>query len=74
MGFSGGTTLVGVSESGAVTLWDPDLTRLLVQGCEWVHDYLKTGAEVREGDRHLCDEIAGPKIEAGSFSSAGGTP
>jgi WD40 repeat protein len=34
-----------------------DVDDLLVQGCNWVRDYLKTNPNVSESDRHLCDGI-----------------
>ncbi|MEG4234732.1 AAA-like domain-containing protein [Microcoleus sp. Pol11C3] len=29
----------------------------LQYGCDWVRDYLRTNADVKEEDRHLCDRI-----------------
>jgi WD40 repeat protein len=34
-----------------------DLDQLLARGCEWLRDYLTTNPNVRESDRHLCDNI-----------------
>lgn len=58
-----GQTLASSDSEGKVILWNLDLDssfeKLLAQGCEWVRDYLRTNANVSEGDRHLCD----PKSE-----------
>ncbi|MBD1890514.1 hypothetical protein [Coleofasciculus sp. FACHB-SPT9] len=50
--------IVIAGENGTVQLWRvDDLNGLLVRGCDWLHDYLKTSSKVNESDRHLCDDI-----------------
>ena len=41
---------------GTIVLWNLDLDDLIVRGCNWVRDYLKTNPNAKE-DRHLCDGI-----------------
>jgi hypothetical protein len=36
---------------------DVQLDNLLMRGCNWLSDYLKTNPNVSESDRHLCDGI-----------------
>ncbi|MEG3863978.1 PDZ domain-containing protein [Microcoleus sp. herbarium12] len=43
--------------SDKVTLLNFDLDDLMVRGCDWARDYLKTNPNVKESDRHLCDGI-----------------
>ncbi|MEG4169326.1 MULTISPECIES: WD40 domain-containing protein [unclassified Microcoleus] len=54
-----GKTLASGSEDKTVILWNleqsVDLDKVVAAGCDWVRDYLRTNAEVVEGDRHLCD-------------------
>ncbi|MFB8798323.1 MAG: PDZ domain-containing protein [Microcoleus sp.] len=50
----GKTLAVG---SDKVTLWNFDLDDLMVRGCDWARDYLKTNPNVKESDRALCDGI-----------------
>jgi WD40 repeat protein len=41
-------------------LWQiRSLDEMLVQGCDWLHDYLQNNAD--ESDKHLCDEISAQK-------------
>ncbi|MEG3918944.1 hypothetical protein QUA07_07325 [Microcoleus sp. T3_A4] len=41
-------------------LWQiRSLDEMLVQGCDWLHDYLQNNAE--ESEKHLCDEISAQK-------------
>ncbi|MFB8795805.1 MAG: WD40 repeat domain-containing protein [Microcoleus sp.] len=52
-----GSFLASVGEDNTLVVWD--LARilkldLLEYGCNWVRDYLRTNAEVEEGDRQLC--------------------
>jgi len=57
-----GKTLVSASEDKTVILWNleqsVELDRVVASGCDWVRDYLRTNAEVKEQDRHLCDREA----------------
>jgi WD40 repeat protein len=52
-----GQTLTSVSVDGVVKFWSFDLEALLVRGCNWVEDYLKTNPNVSQSDRTLCDGI-----------------
>jgi WD40 repeat protein len=52
-----GNTLMSVSTDGMVKFWDFDVDNLLVQGCRWIRDYLKTNREVDSEDRNLCDRM-----------------
>jgi WD40 repeat protein/tetratricopeptide (TPR) repeat protein len=52
-----GKTIASASSDATVILWNLDLEDLLVRGCNWVRDYLKTNPNVRESDRTLCDGI-----------------
>jgi WD40 repeat protein len=53
-----GTFLASASHDQTAILWNVKQilnTDLLAFGCDWVRDYLRTNAEVKEEDRHLCD-------------------
>ena len=55
-----GTFLVSGSMDQTAILWNIKRilnTDPLVFGCDWVRDYLRTNADVKEEDRHLCDRI-----------------
>ncbi|HEY9833612.1 MAG TPA: hypothetical protein V6D26_23875 [Stenomitos sp.] len=59
-----GQTIASASDDCTVKLWRLDskewnlnLDDLLVRGCNWLRDYLKTNPNVRECDRTLCDNI-----------------
>ncbi len=41
--------------------WNLDLDELLVRGCNWLRDYLKTNPNVSQSDRTLCDGICTQK-------------
>jgi WD40 repeat protein len=56
-----GELLAGASSDGAVMLWNLHLDDLLVRGCDLMRDYLENNPNVREGDRHLCDDIGREK-------------
>jgi len=53
-----GKTLASASEDKTVILWNLEqsvgLDQVVAAGCDWVRDYLRTNAEVVEGDRQLC--------------------
>ncbi len=59
--FSPDGTLISASESAGVILWNLDLEDLLTRGCDRLHDYLKTNPNLKESDRHICDDR---KLEA----------
>ena len=53
-----GKQIASVGDDGTVILWD--LERILKldelgYACDRVRDYLRTSADVKEEDRHLCD-------------------
>ncbi|MEG4036872.1 AAA-like domain-containing protein [Microcoleus sp. S36b_A4] len=55
-----GTFLVSASHDETAILWNVKRilnTDPLVFGCDWVRDYLRTNADVKEEDRHLCDAV-----------------
>jgi WD40 repeat protein len=56
-----GQTIASSDASGRVILWDLDLglemDELLVRGCDWVRDYLRTNRSLKESDRTLCSRI-----------------
>ncbi len=56
-----GKTLASASEDKTIILWNleqsVELDRLVAAGCNWVRDYLRTNAELKDEDRHLCDGI-----------------
>ena len=52
-----GSFLASVGEDNTFIIWNlPSILKLdlLEYGCNWVRDYLRTSAEVEEGDRQLC--------------------
>ena len=57
--FAGGDNKVKLRniQGQEMKMWDRDLDNLLVQGCDWVRDYLKYNANLSEEDRRLCDGI-----------------
>ncbi|MEO0946974.1 MAG: hypothetical protein AAFY11_02285, partial [Cyanobacteria bacterium J06641_5] len=62
-----GKLLVSVGEDNQVLLWDlAALLELdtLAYACEWVRDYLKTNAALKEEERQLCNGVAPVTIEA----------
>jgi WD40 repeat protein len=56
-----GKTLASAAEDKTVILWNleqsVELDKVVAVGCDWVRDYLRTNAEVKEEDRHLCDGV-----------------
>ncbi|GAB1543701.1 hypothetical protein NUACC21_63770 [Scytonema sp. NUACC21] len=54
-----GTHLASADNTGKLILWNLDLesNQLLVDGCNWVSDYLKNNPRVTQSDRRLCDGI-----------------
>lgn len=57
-----GKVLASAGRDNRVILWNLDLDDLLVRGCDWVGDYLRTNPNVSDRDRHLCDGVA-PKSQ-----------
>jgi len=63
-----GRTLASASRDRTIRLWPldssellPELTELLVRGCQLLHDHWKNEPNVQESDRRLCDGIASEK-------------
>ncbi|MBD1807125.1 TIR domain-containing protein [Microcoleus sp. FACHB-SPT15] len=57
---SDGKTIASASRDNSVILWNVEnlnLDDLLVDGCNWVRDYLKTNPNVKQSDRQLCDSV-----------------
>jgi WD40 repeat protein len=55
-----GSFVASVSEDNTLILWDVERVLkvdLLADGCDRVRDYLRTNADVKEEDRHLCDRV-----------------
>jgi len=55
-----GKTIASASKDNRVILWNVEnlnLDGLLVQGCNWVRDYLNTNPNVKQSDRKLCDGV-----------------
>ncbi|NEU83746.1 CHAT domain-containing protein [Nostoc sp. UIC 10630] len=52
-----GKMIASASEDNTIILWNLDLDDLLVQGCDWLRDYLKNNPNVNESDRTLCNGI-----------------
>ena len=54
-------TIASASEDKTLILWNLDrlldLDKLMVYGCNWAHDYLKTNPDVHYSDRHICDGV-----------------
>jgi WD40 repeat protein len=56
--------IASAGDDGTVKLWslngkelNLDLDELLVRGCNWLRDYLKTNPNVSQSDRALCEGI-----------------
>ncbi|MBR8840754.1 MAG: PD40 domain-containing protein [Stigonema ocellatum SAG 48.90 = DSM 106950] len=56
-----GNTIATGSEDKTVKLWNMNLDDLLIRGCAWVSDYLNNNPNVKDDERHLCDDIAKKK-------------
>ncbi|MEG4249560.1 WD40 domain-containing protein [Microcoleus sp. Pol10D4] len=55
-----GKYIATASRDYTARLWRiRSLDEMLVQGCDWLHDYLQNNAD--ESDKHLCDEISAQK-------------
>ncbi|MEG4083766.1 WD40 repeat domain-containing protein, partial [Microcoleus sp. POL10_C6] len=55
-----GKYIATASWDNTARLWQiRSLDEMLVQGCDWLHDYLQNNAD--ESEKHLCDEISAQK-------------
>ena len=65
-----GKTIASASADKTIKLWsfDLDLDSLLVEGCNWVRDYLKYNAGLSEEDRRLCDRVELSHVEPAAAS------
>jgi len=52
-----GNLLASGGQDDMVILWNLDLDDLLVRGCHWVEDYLRTNPNLEDSDRLLCQGI-----------------
>ena len=55
-----GTQLISTGFDQTAIIWNLQQildTDPLTFGCNWVRDYLRTNADVKEEDRHLCDGV-----------------
>ncbi|MBW4670291.1 MAG: CHAT domain-containing protein [Cyanomargarita calcarea GSE-NOS-MK-12-04C] len=54
-----GNHLISADKAGKIIIWDLglDSNQLLIDGCNWVGDYLKNNPQVSESDRTLCQGI-----------------
>ncbi|NET67386.1 MAG: hypothetical protein F6K63_24590 [Moorea sp. SIO1G6] len=54
-----GQTLASGSFDHTIKLWhlDLNLDSLMARSCDWVRNYLQNNPNVRESDRHLCDNV-----------------
>jgi WD40 repeat protein len=56
----GGKYIATASKDKTARLWRiRSLDEMMVQGCDWLRDYLQNNAD--ESDKQLCDEISAPK-------------
>jgi WD40 repeat protein/class 3 adenylate cyclase/energy-coupling factor transporter ATP-binding protein EcfA2 len=54
-----GKIIVSGSEDKSIKLWNAETAtfdQLVKRGCTWLQDYLKNNPNLRDSDRHLCDE------------------
>jgi WD40 repeat protein len=54
---SEGKFIISASLDHSLILWNLDMENLLIRGCKWLQEYLKTNVNVSEEDRRTC--IAG---------------
>ncbi|MEQ8382996.1 MAG: AAA family ATPase [Coleofasciculus sp. A1-SPW-01] len=52
-----GQIIASASDDRTVILRNLDLDNLLILGCDWLRDYLKTNPNLNESDRRICDSI-----------------
>ncbi len=55
--FSPDGSKIALAGVDGISLLSLDIDELLVRGCNWARDYLKNNPNVKESDRHLCDDV-----------------
>ena len=49
-----GKILVSTGEDHKIIMWNLDLDNLLMRGCQWLQEYLRTNLNVAEEDKRTC--------------------
>jgi WD40 repeat protein len=49
-----GKILVSAGEDHKIIMWNLDLENLLMRGCQWLQEYLRTNINVSEEDKRTC--------------------
>ncbi len=49
-----GKILVSTGEDRKIIMWNLDLENLLMRGCQWLQEYLRTNINVSEEDKRTC--------------------
>jgi hypothetical protein len=49
-----GQTLIGSEEQQGIILWDFELDKLLVKGCDRLSNYLQNNPNFQQSDRQIC--------------------
>ena len=49
-----GKTLMSAGEDRKIVIWNLDLENLLMRGCQWLQEYLRTNINVSEEDKRTC--------------------
>jgi len=55
-----GRTIASAEIDGKIILWNLNLDDLLINGCDWVRDYLNTLPDENE-NKHLCNDVGTEK-------------
>jgi WD40 repeat protein len=54
-----GQSIAAVSDNALVQLWSaetPSFEQLIGRGCNWLSDYLLSNPDLKDADRHICDQ------------------
>jgi WD40 repeat protein/serine phosphatase RsbU (regulator of sigma subunit) len=46
--------LISASDDRTIIIWNLDMDNLLMRGCQWLQEYLKTNTNVAQDDRRTC--------------------
>jgi WD40 repeat protein len=49
-----GKILISAGEDRKIVMWNLDLENLLMRGCQWLQEYLRTNINVSEEDKRTC--------------------